>query len=137
MEARNPNPTTLSSTPPGARTAVCPAINEPGDYRLDWYYSPHPGVPAESNGIEVLLDGTIIDMVAEDGTGLSDTAWMLRSVPFTVDTTATLEFLATGTADGVGGYIDSVTISPVPEPGTLALIASGLLGLPLVRRKRN
>lgn len=43
-------------------------------------------------------------------------------------------FHANGVDDGFG--IDSVTIGTVPEPGTLALMGLGLLGLGITRRRR-
>jgi len=42
---------------------------------------------------------------------------------------------ASGWASAPGGYVESITYSSVPEPGTLALFGLGLVGLALVGRK--
>jgi len=110
-----------------------------GNYLLQWFYSPRPGVPADSNGIQVLLDGVPIQTIAEDGTGNLDTVWSLQLVPFKVGASpATLEFLALGVAEGLGGYIDTVTLFQVPEPGSLSLFLTALVagGFGLMWRAR-
>ena len=38
-----------------------------GSYLLDFFYSARPGIPASSNGINVLLNGSIIYNVTGDG----------------------------------------------------------------------
>src|SRR3954464_14775390 len=98
-----------------ANSSMSRTISAPGHYVLQWHYSPRPGVAANSNGIEVLLNGAGIQTVAQDGTGNPDTVWTLQTVAFDVGALpATLEFAAIGISDSLGGYIDSVTLF-VPE----------------------
>ena len=42
-----------------------------------------------------------------------------------------------GTGGGTSGYGGNLAVAQVPLPGALALFASGLVGLGLLRRRRN
>ncbi len=50
-----------------------------------------------------------------------------------------LTFVAEGTSDSLGGYLDNITISTaVPEPATWAMMLLGFGGLgALLRRRRT
>ncbi len=70
------------------------------------------------------------------------TGWMEERFSFTADSTSdVLNFLAIGSPDGVPPFVlldgVSVDLHPVPEPGTLALSALGVLGLIAVRARRR
>ncbi len=60
----------------------------------------------------------------------SDADWTEYAFSFTPDTnaTATLTFTAAVSAAN-DSFLDSVSVTAIPEPGTLALLATGLLGL--------
>jgi PEP-CTERM motif len=84
-------------------------------------------------GSQMLVDGTI-------GTGLyasipsrGFSGWYSESVAFTYDSSwgNVLNFISEGTPTGLPPVVllDSVSLQAVPEPGTLLLAASGLLGL--------
>jgi hypothetical protein len=78
-------------------------------YVLSLEYSPRPGVPASSSGIEVRVNGSVIDTIAIDGTGVPSTTWTRFVYPVTAaGSTTTIEFRAVGTSDGVGGFLDDV-----------------------------
>ncbi len=84
---------------------------------LKFYYSPRPGYPASTNGLEVKLDGSTIFSLAADGTGLTDTSWTLYSHAYTPATSsATIVFTGTGTSDTIGAFVDNVSYSQVPGP---------------------
>jgi hypothetical protein len=106
-----------------------------GNYTVDWFYSPRPGVAASSNGIELTLGATLLDSITGDGAG--DTVWQHRSVTFST-TGGALTFAAVGTSDSLGGYLDNITITQngVPEPASWALMIAGfgLAGATLRRR---
>ena len=109
-----------------------------GTYRLAWAYSPRPGVAQASNPVDVLVDGAILLTNAADGTANANTAWTVHQAQLVAAGPAiTLGFRAGGTSDGVGGYIDDVSLTLVALPraaapvdassnATLALMALAL-----------
>lgn len=112
----------------------------PGRYAVSYYYSPRPGIAAASNGIELLLNGNILDSVT--GTGGAGTLWQQRKVDFrTRPNGDILAFAATGKSDGLGGYLDSISISaatvPEPESWALMIIGFGLVGAVMRQRQRR
>ncbi|MES2263753.1 MAG: PEP-CTERM sorting domain-containing protein [Pseudomonadota bacterium] len=60
-------------------------------------------------------------------------------VPLTSTGTETLRFLARGTPDGLPPFVllDGISITAVPEPGTIALLGIGLLGVFVRRRSKQ
>jgi PEP-CTERM motif len=66
---------------------------------------------------------------------MGDVGWMQQSLTFTATAaTQALTFVAKGTPSGQPPFVllDGVSIQAVPEPGTLAMIGVGLLGVPIV-----
>jgi hypothetical protein len=67
-------------------------------------------------------------------------AWQAQTMNFTATAVSeVLSFLANGTPDGEPpiAFLDGVKINPVPEPGALALMGVGLLGVSLARLRRR
>ncbi|WP_435007336.1 PEP-CTERM sorting domain-containing protein [Tundrisphaera lichenicola] len=108
-------------------------------YHLSFYYSPRPGISAASNGIKVFWGGSEVTELT--GVGQASTDWSLHNFDLTATQGVTrLEFLATGTSDSLGGYLDVVSLNAVPEPSSMALCGLagiGGLGYSWVRRKRS
>jgi len=110
-----------------------------GKYDLSFFYAARPGTGANTNGIDVFWNGSLLKHVALDNyTG--NNQWL----KFDLSMLATggvskLEFRAVGNSDGYGGSLDNVSlVSVVPEPGTLAIFGLGLgmLGFSLRRRAK-
>ena len=110
-------------------------------YAFSFAYSPRRGVaPAESNGIDVLFNGTLLTSLAVSGAGLSDSVWTVHDFVVTATgSSSTIEFRATGTSNSVGGYVDAVSLDPtsVPEPAALLLMSTALGAAGVYRRRRT
>lgn len=110
-------------------------IIDAGSYRLDFFYSARPNIPASSNGIDVLLNGVSIFNITGDGGG--GTNWMPQSVSFVAGAGSELTFAATGTSDSLGGYLDDIGLTAVPEPETWALLIAGFGVVGAAARRRG
>ena len=122
-------------------SAMSVLLTAPGDYLLTFYYSARPGYPASTNGIDVLLGDTlatstsVFNVTGDGGVG---TNWQPESVSFRITAPTLLSFAATGTSDSLGGYLDNIMLSTVPEPSTWAmmLVGFGAMGLGMRRQRR-
>lgn len=106
-----------------------------GDYLLKFYYSARPGVPAASNGIDVLVNGSSIFNIT--GNGGNATNWIQKTIKFNVGASSTLTFAAIGTSDSLGGYLDNVALGAVPETATWAMLIAGFGFMGAAARRRR
>jgi hypothetical protein len=122
-----------------ANTSVYQDVNTVvgAHYLLTLWYSPRPGVAAGSNGVNLITDGTSNTLLIGDGTALQDTVWTQYSFFLIGDGSTRIEFAGTGISDSLGGYIDAVSLTTVPEPNALVLLAAaGLAAFAALRRSR-
>ena len=108
-----------------------------GVYALSFDYSARPGVGAASNVIEVLWNGAVVAAVTADGSGLDANDWHPYSYQLTGIGHDVLGFRAAGTNDSLGGSLDAVALSPVPEPSTMTMTLGGLVLVGLWLGKRR
>jgi MYXO-CTERM domain-containing protein len=107
-------------------------------YTIHFDYSPRPGVSAASNGIELFWDDTLLAIVAMNGIGLGDTAWTGFDLTTVADgPVSRISFAAFGTSDGLGGYLDDVSVTAIPEPGTVEIFGLGLVMLAMLGGTRR
>lgn len=107
------------------------------NYLLSFWYSPRSGVSASSNPIGFAWGGTPVASVTGNGSG-SGNVW--RQYSYNVVGTGALtelRFSAGGTSDSLGGSLDNVALTAVPEPGSMALFALGLGLLGYAARRKQ
>jgi hypothetical protein len=110
-----------------------------GTFKIDFLYSPRPGVGPASNPISVYLNNALLSPPGTvTGGPLGATSWMSYSTNnFSAAAGSRIEFRAEGTNDSLGGYVDNITISTAPEPSSWAMMLVGFGGLGgLLRRRR-
>ena len=109
-------------------------------YEVLFSISPRPGVANNEIQFGIQLGSNFIDSVydAGSGVGLNSTLWTDISYLFIAETTSTgIGFRDFGPDDSLGSFVDNVSVAPVPEPSTILLLGSGLLGLGWYGRKRK
>ena len=110
-------------------------LGSSGSFDLSFLYSPRPNVVSTSNVIDVYLDAALLGTITAAGGGT--TAWSTASTTFSGTAGQKLIFAAAGGSDSLGGYVDNITLSAVPEPATWAMMIAGfgLAGSALRRRR--
>eukprot|EP01041_Mallomonas_annulata_P019365 gene19365-38671_t len=118
-------------------TTMSRTIAAPGQYLLEFLYSPRPGVAANSNGILVSLNGAALAPVfTQQGGG--NTIWSTKTIQFTaLSANSTLSFAGAGISDTLGGYVDNIRLTAVPEPATWAMMILGFGGVGAALRRRR
>jgi hypothetical protein len=105
-------------------------------YALSFAYAPREGVAAASNGIEVFWNGASKGIFT--GNGGAGNAWNVYKMNLVgLGGAGELKFAAVGASDSLGGALDAISVTAVPEPATLATMGFGLGLIGLFRRRRS
>ena len=106
-------------------------------YTLSWLYGDRPGSGPQQ--LNVSFGGIAVTSDFGSGSGV----WSTNT--FTVIATSTSEDLVfaavdtsgLGGAPSVGNAVTAVSLTAAPEPASILLVGSGLLGMGMLRRKRR
>lgn len=114
-----------------------------GSYVLDWMYHARTNNGDNDNGIKTYVtdvNGSELfsDSISKTYNEQQPEIWEQVSWTFTIGAAATYKvwFAAFGKENSLGGFIDSVSLTAVPEPATALLFAAGIAGVAGLRRKK-
>ena len=104
---------------------------------LAFSYAPRASVSAGSNPIQVFWNDQSLGTVT--GNGNKGSSWfdLVYNVQADASGFGVLKFAAVGVSDSLGGSLDNVTVTAVPEPNTSAMLLAGLGILAAVTRRRQ
>ena len=110
---------------------------EEGLYDLSFWYRPRTN-ELNDNGIDVLFMSPDNAVLSVDGIRSEQDEWLQYLVELEVEDADFwgIGFHASGRENTLGGFIDDVELTAVPEPATMLLLGIGLAGLAGVSRKK-
>lgn len=105
-----------------------------GRYVLSFFYAPRTSI-AGDNGIDFDMGGLVWGAIDD----VFPASWREVRRGFDVATAGTLRltFRATGLNTSYGGFVDNVSVAPVPLPASALLLMGGVAGLGGVAARRR
>ncbi|SET70334.1 VPLPA-CTERM sorting domain-containing protein [Paracoccus homiensis] len=110
-----------------------------GVYAMSFFYAPRTKTPGD-NGVSYSIANGSSELVSGLVDGVAPADWMkVTSGSFKVDAgdTLRLTFSAEGISNSLGGFIDDVSIAPVPLPASALLLMGALSGMGIAARRRK
>lgn len=118
-----------------SNSGISQTINWTGLVKLSFWYSARPGTGA-TNDITVNFGNfstTVLNGVGNDG---SSHNWQHYETTLALSGPTALTFRAAGPNDSLGGSLDNVSVTAVPEPESYAMLLAGLGVMGAVARRR-
>lgn len=108
-----------------------------GWHELSFWFSARERVAAGSNGIGFnfgSLSGQVLTNVAGAPSG---NVWQQYTARVLLNGPTSLMFYGTGRSDSLGGSLDNVSVTAVPEPESYAMMLAGLALMGTIARRRK
>jgi hypothetical protein len=126
-----------------ANSSISQTINiaAPGAYQLSFWYDSRWDYGSSPSDTEMITwtfgtnNGSVLNNWTTDNTG----TWKHYTGTFNFASAGLvgLTFAAGGTSDGLGGSLDNVSITAVPEPETYAMLLAGMGLMGTIARRRK
>jgi hypothetical protein len=113
-------------------------IITPGSYQLSFWYNSRADVSSRSDAISWSFGEGNAGVVRPSVPANPKDIWHQFSQTFALSAgEVTLRFKARGASDSVGGSLDNVSVTAVPEPDSYALMLAGLGLMAAIARRRS
>ncbi len=101
-----------------------------GAYQLAWYDNAYDTGTGTTSPYSVTISNNSFQVVAAENLNAAPAAWQGRALLLNLGPgTYTLTFTALGIPYGYDTLLDNVTLTPVPTPPAMLLLATGIAGL--------
>jgi choice-of-anchor C domain-containing protein len=135
------NSVDLDGNGQGAVASSSFATTNGGEYTLSFELSGNPDGTLGPHTVQVDVDGTIQDFTyntATEQNSHGNMKWLAESMTFTANTAlSSLTFTSLDSAGSTYGPVIGDVDVEVPEPGTMALLGAGLLGIGFFGRRKS
>jgi len=120
-------------------STITQTIYGTGMVNLSFWYSARPSTAAGTNDLGFSLGSLSGTVLTGEGNASSLHGWQQFAGIADLGTSgsAVLSFAALGASDSVGGSLDNVSVTAVPEPEAVAMLLAGLGLVAGIARRRN
>lgn len=123
-----------------ANSGITQTITATGLVELSFWYSARPGTSSSTNDLQVSFGNSFQATVLQGvGNSTSTHNWQhfTQIVNLGNSGSAVLAFYARGASDSLGGSLDNISVTSVPEPETYAMLLAGLGVMGTIARRRK
>ncbi len=119
-----------------SNSSMSQMITGNGLVELSFWFSARPNTGA-TNNLSFSFGSLTGTLLAGISNATSDHIWQHYTGTTTLNGSAVLSFSATGNNDQVGGSLDNISVTAVPEPESYALMLAGLGLMFTIARRRQ